>query len=107
MRARNNPNSMEIHYNSIHGKPHAEPHTHESPEIYLAVSETRGDVVVRVQMNDECFELESPFALFIPPGVRHCFEVLRCDSPNYVFGILLPDWVSPGDPQIPEASRRS
>jgi mannose-6-phosphate isomerase-like protein (cupin superfamily) len=80
------------------GKPHAEPHVHDTPEIYLAASEKRGDVVVRVEMDGERFEVESPFALFIPPGVRHCFEVIRCDAPNYVFGILLPDWEPPGEP---------
>ena len=89
------------------GKPHAEPHVHDTPEIYLAASENRGDVIVRVEMDGEQFELESPFALFIPPGVRHCFEVIRCDAPNYVFGILLPDWKRPREAEKSTASPRS
>ena len=71
------------------------------PEIYLAASEKRGSVVVRVEMDGETFDVESPFAVFIPPGVRHCFEVLRCDEPNYVFGILLPDWTPPAQAEGP------
>jgi len=73
----------------IVGAPHAEAHVHENPEIYLAPSEKKGDVVVEVQMDEEKFVVESPFAVFIPPGVRHCFHVLKCDSPHYVLGIML------------------
>jgi mannose-6-phosphate isomerase-like protein (cupin superfamily) len=73
--------------------PHADPHVHEDhPEIYLAVTGTRGDIVIEVQMEEEKFTVESPFAVFIPPGVRHCFTVLKCDSPNYVFGIHVLDY---------------
>jgi len=73
--------------------PHAEPHIHDDhPEIYLAATENRGDIVIEVQMEDEIFTVESPFAVFIPPGVKHCFTVLKCDSPNYVFGIHVMDY---------------
>jgi hypothetical protein len=73
--------------------PHAVPHIHEDhPEIYLAATEERGDVVIEVQMDDEVFTVESPFAVFIPPGTKHCFTVLKCDSPNYVFGIHIMDY---------------
>lgn len=74
------------------GMPHATPHVHESPEIYLCPSDNKGDVFVEIQMDDEKMLVESPFAVFIPPGIRHCFTVLRCDSPHYVLGILLQDW---------------
>jgi mannose-6-phosphate isomerase-like protein (cupin superfamily) len=68
--------------------PHAEPHIHaDNPEIYFCATEERGAVVIEVQMDDEVFTVESPFAVFIPPGVRHCFTVLKCDLPNFVFGI--------------------
>jgi len=73
-------------------KPHADPHVHNDfPEIYFAATEKRGDVVIEVQMDDEVFTVESPFAVFIPAGVRHCFTVLKCDSPNYVFGMHVLD----------------
>ena len=68
--------------------PHAELHVHDDhPEIYLSATENRGEVVIEVQMEDEVFTVESPFAIFIPPGTRHCFTVLKCDSPNFIFGI--------------------
>lgn len=79
----------------IVGRPHADPHTHETPEIYLAASERRAEIVVEIVMNEEKFIVESPFAVFIPPGVRHCFRVMKCDSPHYVLGIMLPDWQEP------------
>ena len=58
----------------------------------FSVTKGRGDVVIEVQMEEEKFTVESPFAVFIPPGVKHCFTVLKCDSPNYVFGIHVLDY---------------
>jgi hypothetical protein len=72
--------------------PHAAPHVHSNPEIYLAVSESRGEIVIEVQMDDAKFLIESPFAVFIPPGIKHCFKVVKCETSNHVLGILLPDW---------------
>ena len=73
--------------------PHAEPHVHnDNPEIYFAATENKGDIIIEVQMEDEVFTVESPFAVFIPPGTKHCFTVLKCDSPNYVFGIHIMDY---------------
>ncbi|MFC1941831.1 cupin domain-containing protein [Chloroflexota bacterium] len=77
------------------GNPNAAPHTHDIPEVYLCVTENRGDVVVEIQIGDEKFTVESPFAVFVPPGTDHCFAVLKCDSPNYVFGIGQKDWKKP------------
>ncbi len=79
----------------IVGAPHANTHVHESPEIYLAPSEQKGEVVVEIQMDDEKFMVESPFAVFIPPGVKHCFSVIKCDTPHYVLGVMLTDWEKP------------
>lgn len=76
----------------IVGIPHANPHVHNSPEIYLAPSDEKGEVIVEIQMDQEKFVVESPFAVFVPPSVTHCFKVLKCDSPHYVLGIMLPDW---------------
>jgi mannose-6-phosphate isomerase-like protein (cupin superfamily) len=68
--------------------PHAELHVHDdNPEIYFSATENRGAVVIEVQMEDEVFTVESPFAVFIPAGVQHRFTVLKCDSPGFVFGI--------------------
>ena len=68
--------------------PHAAPHIHDDhPEIYFCATEEKGAVAIEVQMDDEVFTVESPFAVFIPAGVRHCFTVIKCDQPNFVFGI--------------------
>jgi quercetin dioxygenase-like cupin family protein len=77
------------------GAPHAVPHTHDSPEIYLAPSEEKGALVIEVQMDDEKFLVEAPFAIFIPPGTKHCFKVVKCPKPHYVMGIMLADWQQP------------
>ncbi len=73
------------------GAPHATPHVHKDSEIYFAASESKGELVIEVQMDDEKFLVESPFAIFIPAGVKHCFTVIKCESSIYVFGVLLPD----------------
>jgi len=77
-------------------KPHAHPHVHEdNPEIYFAATENKGDIVIEVQMDGETFTVVSPFAIFIPAGVKHCFTVLKCNAPNYVFGMHLMDFKEP------------
>ena len=75
----------------IVGAPHANPHQHETPEMYLAPSERKGDIVLEIQMDDEKFVVDSPFAVFIPPGVKHCFKVIKCETTHYVLGIVLPE----------------
>ena len=80
-----------LEVSKIVGVPHTEPHVHEVPEVYLAPSEKKGEIVVEIQMDDESFVVESPFAVFIPQGVKHCFKVLKCESPHYVLGIMLFD----------------
>lgn len=73
--------------------PHAHPHVHDgNPEIYFCATENKGDVVIQVRMDEETFTVESPFAVFIPAGVKHCFTVLKCDSPNHVFGMHIMDF---------------
>lgn len=80
-----------IDVSKIVGAPHAEPHVHDTPEIYFAPSEDKGVALVEIQMDDDVFTVESPFALYIPPGVRHCFKVLRCDSAHFIYGLLFTD----------------
>ncbi|MGA3173666.1 MAG: hypothetical protein ABSE25_04475 [Syntrophorhabdales bacterium] len=88
-------NGMDV--SKIVKDPHAALHVHEDhPEIYFAATEHRGDIVIEVRMEDETFTVESPFAVFIPPGVKHCFTVLKCDSPNYVFGMHIMDYKGKG-----------
>ncbi|MBW2366800.1 MAG: hypothetical protein JRH15_02830 [Deltaproteobacteria bacterium] len=80
-----------IDVSKIVGAPHAGPHVHDTPEIYFAPSEEKGVALVEIQMDEEVFTVESPFALFIPPGVKHCFKVLKCDAPHFIYGLLITD----------------
>ena len=82
-----------IDVRKIVGAPHAAPHVHDTPEIYFAPSEEKGVALVEIQMDDEVFTVESPFSLYIPPGVRHCFKVLRCDGCHFIYGLLFTDEV--------------
>jgi hypothetical protein len=77
------------------GKPHAEPHVHDVPEIWVAPAATKGALVIEAQMDGDKFLVEAPFSIFIPPGVRHCFTVTKCESPHYVMGMILFDWRDP------------
>jgi hypothetical protein len=77
------------------GKPHAAPHTHDVPEIWVAPSERKGTLMIEAQMDDDKFLVEAPFSIFIPSGTRHCFTVVKCESPHYIMGIILLDWRGP------------
>ncbi len=79
-------------------KPHADPHRHDVPEIYLAITDYPGDMQVEVLLDDESYVLESPFTVFIPAGVLHAFRVLKCDQPNYLLGIVLDYLKEEGNP---------
>ncbi len=73
------------------GKPHAAPHVHEFPEIWVAPSETTGGLVIEAQMDNDKFLVEAPFSIFIPAGVYHCFTVVKCESPHFIMGLVLPE----------------
>lgn len=65
-------------------------HSHECPEIYLAVSPNRGDMVFEITLGDETYTVESPIAVFIPSGVKHKFKTLKAGKDgSYFYGILL------------------
>lgn len=42
----------------IVGEPNAKPNVHDTPEIYLALSENKGETVVKSQMDDNKFFVE-------------------------------------------------
>ena len=77
------------------GKPHAGPHVHDVPEIWVAPCEKKGDLVIEAEMDDDKFLVEAPFSIFIPPGTRHCFTVVKCESPHFIMGMVLLDWRQP------------
>jgi hypothetical protein len=71
------------------GRPVADPHTHEVPEIYLLVAPTAGGARIRVDVDEQCYELVAPAALYVPAGARHRFLTLAAEPGSYCFGILL------------------
>jgi mannose-6-phosphate isomerase-like protein (cupin superfamily) len=71
------------------GKSHAAPHVHDVPEIWVAPSEKKGDLVIEAEMDDDKFLVEAPFSIFIPPGIRHCFTVVKSESPHFIMGVVL------------------
>ena len=74
--------------------PIANPHTHDHPEVYLAISEREGDVVFEVTLDGEAFLVESPAAVYIPAGMPHAFRTLTAkNKPSFFLGIFL-DYVN-------------
>jgi mannose-6-phosphate isomerase-like protein (cupin superfamily) len=68
----------------------ADLHSHECPEVYLAISENRGDMIFEITLEDETYTVESPMTVYIPAGMKHKFKVVRADKErSYFFGILL------------------
>jgi hypothetical protein len=87
------------------GSPHAGPHVHDDhPEIYMSATESKGDLVIEVEMEGEVFTVESPFAVYIPPGMKHRFTVLKCDVPTFIFGIHILDEGLPPEERRPKRS---
>ncbi|MBE9513972.1 MAG: cupin domain-containing protein [Chloroflexi bacterium] len=71
------------------GREVADPHSHGCPELYMAISAERGDMVFEVTLEDETYTVESPMAVFIPTGMKHKFKTVKADKGGYFFGILL------------------
>lgn len=76
------------------GSPIAHTHTHDSPEIYLAISEQEGDIVFELNLDGESFLVESPAAVYIPAGLPHAFRTITAKAqPSFFLGIFL-DYVT-------------
>jgi len=71
------------------GKPVAEPHTHDVPEIYFLVSPTPGSARIAVTVDGTDYELASPACLYVPAGAVHQFLTLEAERGSYCFGLLL------------------
>jgi mannose-6-phosphate isomerase-like protein (cupin superfamily) len=68
----------------------ADLHTHEVPEVYLAIAENRGDMVFEVTLGDQTFTVEAPMVVYIPAGLKHKFRTIRAHKEqSYLLGILL------------------
>lgn len=71
------------------GRPVAEPHVHDVPEIYLLFSPEPGGAEIDVEVEDESFRLTAPAALFVPAGRRHRFVTRSAVPGSYCYGLFL------------------
>jgi len=71
------------------GKPVAEPHTHEVPEIYLLLSPEPDGAEIDILLDGEHFSLSAQGAFYIPAGKTHQFVTRRAMPGSYCLGILL------------------
>lgn len=71
------------------GKPIADPHTHDVPEIYLLLAPEHGAAVIDVEVDGVAYELSAPAALLIPAGAVHRFVTRKAVRGSYCLGILL------------------
>jgi hypothetical protein len=71
------------------GKPVADPHTHECPEIYLLLSPNPGGGVIEVVADGRQHTLTSPATFFIPAGTVHHFVTRKAEPGTYCLGLLL------------------
>lgn len=73
------------------GKPVADPHRHDVPELYFLVSPTPGGARIDVQIDGEHHEVSSPAIVYVPAGAQHRFLTLAAEKGSYCFGIFLED----------------
>jgi len=61
------------------------PHTHNEPEINIILSDD--ELVYKIWLGDEIYEVGAPAAIWIPPGLSHSANVIR-GSGQFVCMIL-------------------
>lgn len=71
------------------GRPVADPHRHEVPEIYFLVSPNPGGARIAVTVEGQEYELSSPATLCVPAGAEHSFLTKEAEAGSYCFGLLL------------------
>ncbi|MEU5096791.1 cupin domain-containing protein [Streptomyces sp. NPDC020996] len=71
------------------GKPVAEPHVHDVPELYLLVSARPGEAEITIEVEDSEYTVTSPAVFRVPAGKRHRFVTRRAAPGSYCFGIFL------------------
>jgi hypothetical protein len=71
------------------GKPVADLHVHDVPEIYLLFAPRPGDAEISIQVEDQQFRLTAPGALYVPAGQRHRFITERAVPGSFCFGMFL------------------
>ena len=71
------------------GKPVADPHRHEVPEVYLLISPNPGGARITVTVDGEARQLTSPAVCYVPAGAQHCFLTEEAEPGSYCLGVLL------------------
>lgn len=71
------------------GRPVADVHVHETPEIYLLFSRRPGDAVITIEVEGESFELTSPGAFYVPAGMWHRFITRKAASGSFCMGLFI------------------
>nr|WP_296067765.1 cupin domain-containing protein [uncultured Actinoplanes sp.] len=79
------------HITHLVGKPVADPHHHDVPEIYFLVSPNPGGARIEVTIDGERTELVSPGLAYIPAGAEHMFLTLEAEPGSYCFGVFVQD----------------
>lgn len=71
------------------GRPVADPHVHETPEIYLLFSRRPGEAVITIEVEGESFELTSFGAFYVPAGMRHRFITREAAPGSFCMGLFI------------------
>jgi hypothetical protein len=71
------------------GKPVADSHKHEVPEIYFLVSPNPGKARIEVTIEGASRVLVSPALCYVPVHAEHQFVTLEAEPGSYCFGLLL------------------
>ncbi|KUO06131.1 hypothetical protein [Streptomyces caeruleatus] len=70
-------------------RPVAEPHVHDTSEIYLLFSIEPGGATITVEVEGESHTLVSPAAFYVPAGTRHRFITRSAAPGSYCFGLFV------------------
>ena len=52
-------------------------HTHDVSEGYVFLSEEPKNLETDVRLSEELYQIKSPVAVFVPPGVKHKFKITK------------------------------
>ena len=71
------------------GRPVADPHVHEVPEVYLVFAPEPGQAEIEVMVEGKDYVVTAPGALYVPAGMRHRFVTRKAVPGSFCFGLFL------------------
>jgi hypothetical protein len=71
------------------GRPIAELHRHEVPEVYVLLAPEPGGAEIEVTVEGETYSMVAPSALLVPAGASHRFVTKRATGGSFCLGLLL------------------